>query len=168
MSGGELSKRARLRTPVQTRPADQAGAKAAKKWLRLALSTLALLGLADSAYLTYLKVQLYSQGLSCGFGGCDVVNQSPYAEIAGIPVALLGFIFYAVVLALSLFWYDAQGEWDRRLGWGLLALAGFGVFFSAYLTAIEIFILHTICPFCLASAAIVTVIFGLILADRLL
>jgi len=137
------------------------------RWPRLAISALALIGLADSAYLTYLKVQLCSQGLSCGFGGCDVVNQSPYAEIAGIPVALLGFIFYAIVLALSLFWYDAQGKGDRWLGWGLLALAGWGVLFSAYLTAIEIFVLYTICPFCMVSAATVTAIFALILSDRL-
>lgn len=164
MSGEEPFKRAGLVTSVQPHPAGRAGSKAANKWLRLAVSALALLGLADSAYLTYLKVQLYNQGLSCGFGGCDVVNQSPYAEIAGIPVALLGFIFYAVVLALSLFWYDAQGKWDKRLGWVLLALAGWGVLFSAYLTAIEIFVLYTICPFCLLSAAIVAAILGLMLA----
>jgi len=131
------------------------------KRLRLAICLLALIGLADSAYLTILKVQLMSQGIGCPFGDCDVVNQSPYALIAGVPVALLGFVTYAIILALGLFWYDAQGSWERRLGWGLLAVSGWGVLFSVYLTAIELFVLRAICPFCLVSAVAITAIFAL-------
>ncbi|MBI4758677.1 MAG: vitamin K epoxide reductase family protein [Chloroflexi bacterium] len=131
------------------------------KKLRLAICLLALIGLADSAYLTILKVQLMSQGIGCPLGGCDVVNQSPYALIAGVPVALLGFVTYAIILALGLFWYDAQGSWERWLGWGLLAVSGWGMLFSAYLTAIELFVLQAICPFCLVSAVAITAIFAL-------
>lgn len=131
------------------------------KRLRLAICLLALIGLADSAYLTILKVQLMSQGIGCPFGGCDVVNQSPYALIAGVPVALLGFVTYAIILALGLFWYDAQGSWEGWLGWGLLAVSGWGLLFSAYLTAIELFVLHAICPFCIVSAVVITAIFAL-------
>lgn len=135
------------------------------KKLRLAICLLALAGLADSAYLTYLKVQLMSQGLSCGFGGCDVVNQSQYASLLGVPVALWGLITYAVILALALFWYDAQGQTEKWLGWGVLAISGWGVLFSAYLTTIEILVLNAICPFCVISAIVITVILALTVID---
>ena len=129
--------------------------------LRLAIIILAVAGLADSAYLTWLKLQLMEQGLSCGFGGCDVVNASPYAVLFGVPVALWGAITYAVILALALFWFDASAKWARWLVLSVVAVSAWGFLFSAYLTGVELFVLYAVCPFCVVSATIITLILGL-------
>ncbi len=102
---------------------------------------LALVGLADSIYLWSSKL---GAPLICGVGSCDVVNASPYAVLFGVPVAAIGAVGYAALLVLAL-WAARENssapEWliDVRL---LLAFGG--VAFSAYLTAIEVFVLHAI------------------------
>jgi uncharacterized membrane protein len=126
---------------------------------RLAAAVLALLGLADAAYLTYLKIQLMSGGPGCAFGGCDEVNQSPYAMLFGVPVALWGLLVYAALLGMSLLWLKSSGERGKWLGRGMLALSGGGLAFSAYLTALELFVIRAICPYCVISAIIITVLF---------
>ena len=127
--------------------------------LRVAGTVLAFLGLVDAAYLTYLKFQLMINGPGCAFGGCDEVNQSPYAMFFGIPVALWGFLVYAMLLGMSLLWQKAEGNRELWLGRGMLALSAWGLVFSAYLTALELFVIHAICPFCVISAIIITVLF---------
>ena len=67
--------------------------------LRLAVAAVAAAGVAVAGYLTYVH---YRPGaLICtGGGGCEAVQDSSYAEIAGIPVALLGLVAYLAVLVL--------------------------------------------------------------------
>jgi uncharacterized membrane protein len=127
--------------------------------LRVAAIVLALLGLIDAAYLAYLKFQLLTHGPGCFFGGCDEVNQSPYSMLLGVPVAIWGFLVYAALLGLSLFWMRASGKRGLWLGRGVLALSAWGLVFSAYLTALELFVIYAICPFCVASAIVMTVLF---------
>ena len=127
--------------------------------LRVAGTVLAFLGLIDAAYLTYLKFQLLTHGPGCFFGGCDDVNQSPYSMLFGVPVALWGFLVYAVLLGMSLLWLRAVGKRGLWLGRGMLAVSAWGLVFSAYLTALELFVIHAICPFCVISAVIITVLF---------
>ncbi len=109
--------------------------------LQIASALLALVGLGDSLYLWTAKL---GAKLVCGVGDCDLVNTSPYASLFGIPVAVIGAVGYAALLAL-VFWTILQGEdaplWltDVRL---LFAFGG--VLFSLYLSAVEVFILHTI------------------------
>ena len=127
--------------------------------LRVAAAVLAFLGLIDAAYLTYLKFQLMTHGPGCAFGGCDDVNQSPYSMLFGVPVALWGFLVYAMLLGMSLLWQKAEGKRELWLGRGVLALSACGLVFSAYLTALELLVIHAICPFCVISAIIMTVLF---------
>ena len=72
-------------------------------WLRWASVALALLGAADSAYLTWVKL-VKTQALFCvEGGGCDTVNNSIYSEINGIPIAILGLgVYLAIALLLAL------------------------------------------------------------------
>ena len=58
--------------------------------LRLATAALALAGAAVATYL--LVVRATGSSLVCSTGGCEAVQSSPYAELAGVPVALLGLI----------------------------------------------------------------------------
>ena len=78
------------------------------------------------------------------------MQSSSYAELAGVPVALLGLIGYAAILAAALLPGETAGS--RRL----IALVGFG--FSLYLTYLELFGINAICQWCVASAVIMTVL----------
>ena len=124
--------------------------------LRLWSAGVALAGLAISAYLTV--VRLAGGTPVCAIAhGCDVVQQSAYAELAGVPVAVLGLAGYAAIL-LSL---ARDGELARTAT-AFLALAGFG--FSGWLTWVEIVELDAVCIWCVASAVCMTALAGLSVA----
>jgi uncharacterized membrane protein len=118
--------------------------------LAVAIGALAALGLAIAGYLTVVH---YSGGeaLCLASGGCERVQKSRYAELGGIPVAVLGVVGYVGILA-SL---AARGE-GGRLATALLAFVGVG--FSAYLTYLELFEIDAICQWCVASAVVMTII----------
>ena len=117
--------------------------------LRLAVAALTLAGLAVAGYLTWVHYADLEPICAGGSGGCERVQSSDYAELAGVPVALLGVIGYAAILA-SL---AVPGDAGRFAG-ALLALAGFG--FSAWLTYVELFEIDAICQWCVAKAVIMT------------
>jgi uncharacterized membrane protein len=124
--------------------------------LRLAAVAVAAAGLAIAGYLTIVH---YAGGEPvCAIAhGCAVVQQSEYAELAGIPVALLGLAGYAAILA-SL---AREGE-GARTATAFLSLAGFG--FSAWLTYVEVERLDAICIWCVGSAICMTLLAGLSVA----
>jgi uncharacterized membrane protein len=127
--------------------------------LRLAAIVLALIGLGIASYLTYV----HYEGIHpvCGLGGnCEKVQSSEWSKLAGIPVAVLGLIGYAVIL-VSLF---IPGE-EALIAAALTALVGFG--FSAYLTYRELFTIDAICPWCVASAVVMTLL-AVVTTSRLL
>jgi uncharacterized membrane protein len=118
--------------------------------LRQAAIVLSIAGLAVAAYLTYV----HYEGIKpvCGLGGdCEKVQTSEWAELAGIPVAVLGLVGYALIL-VSLF---VRGENGLMAG-ALLAVTGFG--FSLYLTYRELFSIDAICPWCVTSAVLLTLL----------
>lgn len=118
--------------------------------LRITAIVLAVIGLGIAGYLTYI----HYEGIRpvCGLGGnCEKVQTSEWADVAGIPVALLGLIGYVLILG-SLF---IAGDTGRAIGF-FLAIVGFG--FSAYLTYRELFTIHAICPWCVASAVLMTLL----------
>ena len=124
------------------------------------VSLLSFAGLGVAAYLT---ISYYTgASLACGnVGNCDYVISSEYAKLVGIPISPLGFATYSALLLGSLA-IIALAEPPALLRWGILALAVIGVGFSAYLTAIELFVLHAICVYCVASAVLITGILGLV------
>jgi uncharacterized membrane protein len=130
----------------------------AERRLTLATAALAVMGLAVAGYLTY--VHYADVAPVCSGGGCEKVQSSSYAELAGVPVALIGLIGYVAILgSLTL-----PGERGLLLG-ALLALVGFG--FSLYLTYLELFEIDAICQWCVASAVVMTLLAGLCVARLL-
>jgi uncharacterized membrane protein len=83
------------------------------------------------------------------------VQSSVYADLAGVPVALIGLIGYALILASLLV---AQTETSRL---ATVAFTTVGLGFSAYLTYRELFSIHAICEWCVSSAAIMAMLTGL-------
>lgn len=128
--------------------------------LRVAVAVLALLGLAVAGYLTYVHYAELEPICAGGGGGCERVQNSSYAELAGVPVALLGLVGYALIL-LSVW---VPGDTGRVVG-ALFALIGFG--FSAYLTWLELFEIDAICQWCVVSAVLMTAL-ALITGRRVL
>lgn len=117
----------------------------------------AFIGLADSIYLTWVKVA--NQRALCGsYGGCDVVNSSPYATIGGIPVALLGAVAYLTILVL-LYLEAKGGFWKNNSPLAVFGISLAGVLYSAYLTYLEVAVIHAICLYCVVSAIAITVVF---------
>jgi uncharacterized membrane protein len=118
--------------------------------LRLAIAVVALVGIGIATYLTYVHYAGLKP-LCLSSGGCETVQSSRYAKLAGIPVATIGLAGY--VLILGSVWL--RGEVGKLIGAGL-ALVGFG--FSAYLTYRELFTIKAICQWCVASAVVMTLL----------
>ena len=120
--------------------------------LSLAIALSAVLGIAVSSVSLdhhYRK----SKTSYCDFGesfNCDIVNRSEYSTIAGVPVALIGIVGYAALLAFATF-YRAKAETPAILV--LASLGGLG--FALYLTYVEKFILLVWCILCLSSLAVI-------------
>ena len=131
-------------------------------WPRWVLLVLILIGIANAGYLSYASL-LGSDPVCGGLqSGCHTVHTSRYVKIGGLlPVALLGEFFYLALLGL--WWWGGQRE-VPLVAWTPFAffeLALAGVLFSAYLTYLEFFVLHALCPWCIGSAVTATVICGL-------
>jgi uncharacterized membrane protein len=127
------------------------------KSLNITLITI-VLALAGAAVSFYLLTVHWGWWLAVclGVGNCEVVNTSIYSELLGIPVALLGALTYISLIVLgALIWKDILAEYARL---ARFLLAAIGVAFSAYLTYIELFVLHEICPWCVLSAILITLI----------
>ncbi len=119
---------------------------------------LAGIGLADLIYLTIAKL-LHSQAMCIkGLGDCWSVNNSPYSQIGGIPIAIFGACSYlAILVLLSL--QNRNDFWKANASLFIFGITLFGVLYSAYLTYIEVAVLKAICPFCVLSATVMGILF---------
>ena len=111
-----------------------------------AIAALAVLGLAISVYLTWVHYAGIKP-VCTGISDCERVQTSEYADLVGIPVAVLGIAGYAAILASLRTRVDVTA-----------LLAYLAVAFSAYLTWAELFKIDAICQWCVASAIITLVI----------
>jgi uncharacterized membrane protein len=124
--------------------------------LRITSIVLAAIGLVDAAYLTWIK--LSNSYAICGpIGDCESVNTSRYAEIGGVPIALLGAGAYLLILILLLL-EPQGGVWKEYGSMMVFGISFAGVLFSAYLTYIEVAVLHAICPYCVLSAIVMVIL----------
>jgi uncharacterized membrane protein len=121
--------------------------------LLVATAVLAAAGALIAGYLTWVHYAELEPFCVGGGGGCERVQSSEYAELAGIPVAVMGLAGYIAILG-SLF---VPGDAGRFAG-AVLALIGFG--FSLYLTYLELFEIDAICQWCVASAVVMTALAG--------
>lgn len=117
---------------------------------RIAMIVLSTIGLGLASYLTY--VHYAGEQVLCTSDSCELVQTSVYSKLAGVPVALLGLIGYALILTSLLL---REREQTRLATLGFTTV-GFG--FSAYLTGRELFSLHHICEWCVSSAIIMTIL----------
>lgn len=125
-----------------------------KHWPLTIIAGLAVVGLIDALYLTaehYIRFRLPCLVTH----GCEQVLTSQYSTIFGVPVAVLGVVFYTVVLAIALHFFI-----NDELGYKWLTVwGGVGFIASLALTYIQGFVIRAWCQYCLLSAIITTTIF---------
>jgi uncharacterized membrane protein len=117
-----------------------------------------IIGFLDSIYLLIIK--LTHNPLLCieGIGDCWTVNTSRYSEVFGIPLGLLGALGY-LLISMLLFIIRYNTALERGTRYTLFGVSLIGFIYSLYLTYIEIYILKAVCPFCILSAIMMTLIF---------
>ncbi len=119
------------------------------KLLRLVVLVLAGMGMITS--FLALREHYRTDTSPCSINekwDCGVVNQSPYAVLAGVPVAAIGIVGYGLIAALC---------FRRKTRW-LLAAVLMALGFALYLTYIEAYVLRVWCVFCVASLTIISLI----------
>jgi len=131
---------------------------------RMIIAALALVGLYVAMYLWLFKLGLVGS-LACKVGGCEQVNTSPYAVLLGRPVAFWGVAYYVAMFVAALLGTAERFVADRRFAVVLVVLTGWGVLFSAWLTWLELAVIHAVCMYCVISAVIVVIMFVLAMLE---
>lgn len=124
------------------------------------VAVLALAGAFISTYLLLYALGYYGMIL-CGTGSCEVVQTSKYAVFLGVPVPGWGAAWYAAVLVLALMMAAGRPETSGP-GKLIAIVATAGLAFSIYLSALEAFVIHAWCRWCLVSAVLTILIFLLV------
>jgi uncharacterized membrane protein len=139
--------------------AEPAQPAAPPRWAGLVGTLASLAGLGVAGYLTY-EHYTGSSTLACsdkGIVNCLAVTTSSYSKVAGVPVAVLGLVFFVVMLVLQLpaAWRRTEPAVRRvRMGW---AVVGLGT--VLYLLYTELFSIDAICLWCTAVHALTFVVF---------
>ena len=118
----------------------------------------ALAGIFVALYLTLYKLG-YIGTLVCAVGSCETVQTSKWATFLGFPVGGWGVAYYVAVLAVSLAGLSPALSERRAVSQILVAMTGFGVLFSLWLTYLELFVIHAVCQWCVISALLAAALF---------
>ena len=124
----------------------------------------ALIGFADA---TFLTVEHYRGVIPpcTATSGCETVLTSPYAVILGVPVSLLGALYYFVIALGAFVYLEARhgsgslaAHHNSILKWLLMATV-LGFLMSLWFVYLQAFVLHSYCQYCLGSAITSTILF---------
>lgn len=113
------------------------------------LMAVALIGLGDTLYLSY--VQYLNILPTCQIGGCEAVLTSEYSKFFGVPWSYIGLVYYAYLFALSVLLVVDPRSFGLRLG--ALVYTGVGVAYSTWaIFYIQLTVLQAVCQYCAISA----------------
>lgn len=135
------------------------------RWFLIAFAVVSFLGFLDA---TFLTIEHYNRGiLPCYiFEGCDQVTTSVYSQVAGLPVALFGAIYYLAIFIATILFIDTK---YKPILYVLIFLPIFGFLFSLGFLYLQIFVIKAICFYCVISAITSTTlfVFGLMTGAKL-
>ena len=115
--------------------------------LLVALAILAIIGFADASFVALETSR--GEIPPCAIGGCDLVLQSEYASIFGISVAAIGAVYYGlVILFVATFLITER----KSLVTYIAILTGAGAIISLFLVYLQLFVIESLCLYCLISA----------------
>ncbi|HEY9838608.1 MAG TPA: vitamin K epoxide reductase family protein, partial [Vampirovibrionales bacterium] len=143
------------------------------RWSRYIIGAIAVLGLLETAFLTVVEFT-GSAAAVCPTTGCQIVLESEYAKIFGLPLTLFGFLGYTTMAILAFAPLLLKEETQKDLksqvdntSWLLMfAIACTMLVFSLYLTYVMLFTLQALCPYCVASGVFSVLLFVLTLIGR--
>ena len=127
--------------------------------LRLGLIVVSAVGVGVAAYLTYVHYQPRALICTTG-GGCETVQDSRYAVLAGIPIAIFGLAAWITALVLTI--------WNSELARTLTAALAIVVLaFAAYLVILQLWVIDAICVWCMANDLLLTPLLAILAFARL-
>lgn len=122
---------------------------------KIILLILSIAGFFDASYLTTLHYKNIIPPCTIA-KGCETVLTSQFSTIFGIPIALLGSLYFLTSIFLLLLIFQNPAK-KLLLYFKLLSFSG--VIVSVILIYIQAFVLHAFCQYCLLSEAIIFAIF---------
>jgi uncharacterized membrane protein len=142
------------------------------RFSRPLIGLFAALGVADTAYLT--SVKLGGGKAACLADSCNAVLSSPYANILGFPLSLFGLLAYLAMMVMAILPLLIDAKSNKKLHNQVQELTWTGLFiggtamavFSGYLVYLLAVVIKAPCPYCIASAIFATIIFVLVLIGR--
>ena len=139
----------------QKRPADVASKRKtttgpSQNWVALLL---AVSGVVLTGYLTAMKWFAEQPAFCTAGSGCDLVQDSRWSVLLGMPLSLWGMLTY--LLLVVLLWRQRSKVSTWRVTWWV---GVFGFAFSAYLTVVSVVEIEATCIYCLASFGLITAI----------
>lgn len=128
-----------------------------RKWIPYGFLVVSLLGFIDA---TSLTVDHYTSAtLPCTLThACQIVTTSAYSEIKGIPVALLGSLYYLGIFLITCLFFETKSEKLFRI---VSSITAVGFLASIWFVSLQFFVLHAICQYCMISAGTSTILFAL-------
>lgn len=128
----------------------------------IASLVLAVVGLGLSAYLTYVHYNI--DALVCSGGGCELVQTSQYSEMFGIPIAIFGLLMFLTLIG-AIVLREMRPETSDLVSTAILMILLTAVLYWAYLTWLELNVIHAICQWCVMTSA-ATVLMLIVEATR--
>ena len=121
------------------------------------IAAISFLGFLDASY---LAAKYYIGGpLPCSIlDGCDTVTTSKYSAVAGMPVALMGAIYYLVIFILAISYLESKKD---RLAFLISRFTIIGFLASLWFVYLQVFVLKALCLYCLFSALTSTALFAI-------
>jgi uncharacterized membrane protein len=113
-----------------------------ERYLRFAVALLALIGAGIAGYLTY--THFHHSAPVCFTSGCEIVQNSRWSKLFGVPIALLGMLTYLCIVATTL----VRHPLAKQAG-ATIALAALG--FNIYLLYIQAHKIGHYCTWCVSN-----------------
>lgn len=124
------------------------------KYLRIIFPLIGLIGFFDA---TYLTIEHFRQAIPpCGIGECERVLTSVYSKLLGIPVPVWGLVYYTTIIFLAVIVLISG---DRRFTKAIAYVSIIGFAMSAWFVYAQFFLIQALCPYCLVSAGLSTLLF---------
>ena len=122
----------------------------------LAIFILSLIGIFLTSLL--VKSRYLSEKTFCLTGGnsCDVVSNSIYSEIAGIPVCVFGLFWFLITAYMAV---KLVNKKNAALSKYLMYWSSLGILFVGYFLFVEAFLINAFCSTCTAVHIIIGIIF---------
>lgn len=139
------------------------------RWQIRVIQLLAIPGLMLSYYLwLYHAGYIQANCTVTEFFDCGRVSgpTAQYSSLGSIPIALIGLVGYGAIF-LVIWLADFAPLLDAYLPKIILILTGIALLFTLFLKSLELFVISAVCQYCLYSAGIVAVMFGLALSSVL-